>query len=136
MVAAALFRLKDDDLARSVTRASQLIRMLTAGEGIQEIPCLESPSHASELIRRHPVAQNSENRRLTWSTSSPLTGFNLKPREGILQEVSSFTNLVIKVTLSSAAEFQNVGFVFVALLSSDCLFPAGLMGRPLNLSSC
>jgi hypothetical protein len=106
MVAAALFRLKDDDLARSITRASQLIRMLTAGEAIQDIPSLDSPPHSSAIAQSSAVSEHS--RKLTWSSSSPLTGFDLRLPGRDLREVTSFSSLVIKVSLGTSEEFQKV----------------------------
>ena len=103
MVAAALFRLKDDDLARSLSRASQLIRMLTKGDG--DVPNLLLPqrSHSQlQLPLPSPSPSNinqslkSDKKRLTWSVSSPLTGFDLQQRAKELQDFNSFSNLIIK----------------------------------------
>lgn len=126
MVAAALFRLKDDDLARSLSRASQLIRMLTKGDG--DIPSLllpqrsQLPSPIIPLSSSPPSSQlqlqspniafqqsgRLDRKRLTWSESSPLTGFDLQQRARELQELNSFSNLIIKVSLSSKDYTQKI----------------------------
>lgn len=101
MVAAALFRLKEDDIARSVSRASRLIRMLTAGEGqLQDIPSLESPT-SSKSRQPMPRKDDHSTRKLTWSLSSPLVGFDLLHKANELRDITSYTNLIIKIALRS-----------------------------------
>jgi hypothetical protein len=116
MVAAALFQLKDDDLARSVVRASHLIRMLTTGDGqLQNIPSLESPPISSKAPS--PRGRPGANRKLTWSESSPLAGFDLRLRAYEMQDISTFSNLIIKITLDSEEKPQKVHLL--CLTSSD-----------------
>ena len=153
MVAAALFRLKDDFLARSLSRASQLIRMLTKGDGniSFDTPNLILPEH-SQLPPSSPIEQSSspspsspspsspspsspspfsptqsqslpplplqlqnriesnknDKRRITWSSSSPLVGFDLQQRAKELQDLNSFSNLIIKLSLSSTDYIQKM----------------------------
>jgi hypothetical protein len=117
MVAAALFQLKDDDLARSVVRASHLIRMLTAGDGqIQNIPSLESAPLSSKVIASPPHGRPGS-RKLTWSESSPLAGFDLRLRAHELREIHTFSNLIIKITLNQEEDRQKVSSLLRLLLT-------------------